>query len=88
MIEGSSDKVWDAWIAKSFSRNLFSLAFIVFLRSASLCAANVSGKHDSERVAIADTRCLFAADTRRSETIAAGSSDQRLRLQAGRTSIE
>jgi len=32
---GSSDKVWDAWIAKSFSGNLFSLAFIIFLRSAS-----------------------------------------------------
>jgi hypothetical protein len=32
MIEDSSDKVLHAWIAKSFSRNHFSLAFIVFLR--------------------------------------------------------
>ncbi len=34
MSEGSSDKVRDGWIAKSFSRNLSSLALIVFLRSA------------------------------------------------------
>jgi hypothetical protein len=32
MIEDSSDKVRDDWIAKAFSRNHFSLALIVFLR--------------------------------------------------------
>jgi hypothetical protein len=33
MIEGSSDKVRDVWIAKSFSRDLSSLTFVVFLRA-------------------------------------------------------
>src|SRR4026208_2246195 len=88
MIEGSSDKVRDVWIARSLSDHLSSFTFIVFVRSASPCATNASGSLESERVAISNTSCLFTADSGGAETIAAGSSDKRLRLPPGRASIE
>src|SRR5262245_43293659 len=88
MIERFSDKVPDAWIADSFSRNLSSLAFIVFLGSASCGATSASGNAESERVAFADACYVFTADTRGTQTIATGSSDQRLCLSAGRASCQ
>ena len=84
MIEDSSEKVRDDWIAKSFSRNRPSLAFLVSLRSASDCATNTGGRIKSERIAIADAACVFAADTVGTETIAEGRFGKRLCLPAGR----
>ena len=74
MIEGSSDKLRDAWIGKSIIRRLSSLTRFVFLRSASGCTTNAGGRIKSERIAIADASCVFSTDTVGTETIAEGRS--------------
>jgi hypothetical protein len=83
MIEGSSDKLRDAWIAKSIIDRLSPLSCLVSLCSTRDRATNTGGDIESERIAIADAACAFVADTVGIETVAEGSSGKRLCLPAG-----
>src|SRR5207244_4406972 len=62
MIKGFSDTVRDA-ANESILHNLLPAVSILFLCGGPCCAANTGDRINSERIAIADSDCLFGADT-------------------------
>src|SRR5262249_28733560 len=83
-----SDRVRDASIEKPVLRDMFRLFITVCLGGTPFGTTNTGGRIESERIAIDDSGCLFAADALGTETIAAGSSGKRLCLSSGRASGE
>ena len=74
MITGFSDTVRDASIEKRVLRALFCVFIAVCLGGTALRATNTRGRIKSERIAIADSACVFAADVVGTEAIAESSS--------------
>src|SRR5215217_4826030 len=86
MIEGSSDKLRDAWIGKSIIGRFSPLTRVVSLRSTSGRATNTDDLIKSEQLAIPDSAYVFGTDTVGTETIAESGPGKRLCLPAGRAS--
>src|SRR5262249_51056783 len=83
MITGFADRVRDARIERRIACEISSDLVIACLCGADFCATNTGSCIQSERIAIADSACVFAANTLGTETIADGSSGKRLRLPTG-----
>src|SRR5436190_3278031 len=83
-----SDRVRDAPIEKWLLRHVPCVFIAVRLAGTALGTTNTGGRIKSERIAIADSACVFDADTVGTETIAEGRSGKRLCLAAGRASCQ
>jgi hypothetical protein len=74
MMTGFLTKFGDAPIEKRLLRDMPFVAVLVRLAGTARGATNGSGGIKSERIAICDSACVFATDTRGIEAIAEGGS--------------
>jgi len=74
MIAGFSDTVCDAWLEERLVCNLSSAFIGVCLRGRAFGATNTGGRIKFERIAVADSACVLAAEASGTETIAESSS--------------